>query len=102
MCIKFEKGIKRYFIFLRDKNRRVSTEKDVRHKQAIVLYGRRKRKLENRRNAVSLKTSWDTEKKRRKQVMLCMEIMSSEEEVECDGESQLVVKKLPWPEKPGV
>jgi hypothetical protein len=41
LCIP--EGIRRYFTSLRDKQRRLSTGKDNRHKQKMVMYVRKKR-----------------------------------------------------------
>ena len=45
---------------------------------------------------VQKKTSWSSEKKKKVQAALTMDLMSSEEDGEEDGNSVFIVRPLPW------
>ncbi|XP_062616427.1 uncharacterized protein LOC134278119 [Saccostrea cucullata] len=62
----------------------------------MVLYSRRKRKLQWRKSMVERKSGWDEVRKRKITEALELSYMSSEEEVVSDDEQIFIVKPLPW------
>ncbi|KAK3104394.1 hypothetical protein FSP39_011498 [Pinctada imbricata] len=66
------------------------------HKKKMLRYGRKQRKLEWRKKAVSQKKGWDETKKRKVLKSLDLAYMSSEEEINSDNETVFRIVPLPW------
>ncbi|XP_062581384.1 uncharacterized protein LOC134243171 [Saccostrea cucullata] len=89
-------AVARYFESMAQKIHKEKTGKVEQHKNKMLHYSRRKRKLQWRRSMVEKKSGWDEAKKQRVSSALELSYMSSEEEHNSDEDSFLRTKPLPW------
>ncbi|OWF42438.1 uncharacterized protein LOC110461067 [Mizuhopecten yessoensis] len=88
-------AVERYFESVRQRELKAAAGKAEAHRQKMMLYGRRKRKMTWRKTALKAKRSYDEDKKKKVQAAMVIDLMSSEEENDSEDDS-FVIKKLPW------
>ncbi|XP_061170652.1 uncharacterized protein LOC133180077 [Saccostrea echinata] len=89
-------AVARYFESMAQKEHKEKTGKVEDHKNKMLHYSRRKRKLQWRKTMVEKKTGWDEAKKLKVSDALELSYMSSEEEHNSDDECFLRTKPLTW------
>ncbi|XP_069109275.1 uncharacterized protein [Argopecten irradians] len=89
-------SIERYFESLKQKEHKNLTEKTEHHKEKMMRYSRKKRKMTSRIAALNEKRSYSEEKKKKVREALRVDMMSSEEENISGDEACFLVKDIPW------
>lgn len=89
-------SIERYFESLKQKEHKNLTGKTEHHKEKMMRYSRKKRKMTSRIAALNEKRSFSEEKKKKVREALRVDMMSSEEENISGDEACFLVKDIPW------
>ncbi|XP_056003490.1 uncharacterized protein LOC125662973 [Ostrea edulis] len=92
-------AIDTYFDSMAQKHHKERMGKVDQHKNKMVHYSRRKRKLQWRTSMISKKAGWEEAKKAKIYAVMDMTLMSSEEEVFSDDDQEKLffkIKPLPW------